>query len=78
MQSIHTLEAPKEVPKPITRPTIFGNKKLSVKEDGIYRVKNIYYSDTNEVASEMTEMVMPKEIFIEAYNKYIKDSLESD
>lgn len=37
-------------------------KEFKVREDGIYCIDKISY---------MSELIIPKDIFIEAYNKYI-------
>ena len=53
---------------------VVGMPRIEVKDDGIYKIQDIRtYENNPKVKVQVHEIMMTKEAFIEAYNKYIKD-----
>lgn len=53
---------------------VVGMPHIEVKDDGIYKIQDIRtYENKPKVKVQVHEIMMTKEAFIEAYNKYIKD-----
>ena len=53
---------------------VVGMPHIEVKDDGIYKIQNIKtYENNPRVKVEVHEIMLTKEAFIEAYNKWIKD-----
>ena len=44
-----------------------------VKEDGVYKINELFDQDGKSMYAH-PKMIMSKEVFVEAYNAYIKDS----
>ena len=57
-------------------PKTFDGRTLGdfiVREKGIYRI-----TEVDDYAGYTSELILPKDIFIEAYNKYIKNEEAED
>lgn len=53
---------------------VVGMPHMVVKEDGIYKDQEVEtYEDNPRIKTYVSEIMITKEAFIEAYNKWIKD-----
>lgn len=53
---------------------VVGMPHMEVREDGIYKNQEVRtYEDNPRVKTYVSEIMITKDAFIEAYNKWIKD-----